>query len=438
MTTTTKKVLIAILLGLLFCGIVVLGVFEFIPDYEVGSYGIYQSISERITKSGAFADTKQATYTVELDEDVEDIQPVLAAIRTRLQKGFGYYGVQMDYDKANSKLTITIPNNGLTSSLPRVEKDEDGNDVINRGSLAKNVLESVTAVGKLEVLNSSSYADSSVILKEEHFKRATVKTYVSGTNTWYICQVRLTSQGTEIANKNFTVGSTYYYAVDGSVENIAVYSSNGTFQFYSHEKEEANIFAGYVKSGSLGATLTLEESVDVVNTLGWLYILIFCLVVLASFVFFAIRYKGLSVVPILMQLLAIVIYVLFAGLAYTEIFNVAAAIGTFVVYVFMSFFSWVSFERIRARLLENKTYTWARHMAFDKKITIISLIAHGALLVLGVILWVIPTVVTAPLGCVFVYGAVLSFVVTFGLNRLFTLALSSYFENSGRKAKVNK
>ena len=437
MTTTTKKVLIAIFLGLLFCGIVVLGVFEFIPDYEVGEYGIYQSISERITKSGTFTDTKKATYTVELDEGV-DIKAVQSAIKARLQKSFGYYGVQMCYDEASNQLTITIPNNGLTSSLPRVEEDEDGSVVINRGSLAKSVLERVSAVGKLEVLNSSSYSDSAVILKEEHFKRATVKTYVSGTNTWYICQVRLTAEGTEIANGNFTVGSTYYYAVDGAVENIAVYSSNGTFQLYSHEKEEADIFAGYVKTGSLGATLTLEESVDVVNSFGWIYMLIFCLVVVASFVYAAVRYKGLSVVPILMQLLAIVIYVLFAGLAYTEIFNVASAIGTFIVYAFMSFFSWMTFERIRARLADNKTYTWARHMAFDKRTNIISLIAHGALLVLGIILWVIPSVVTAPLGCVFVYGAVLSFVVTFGLNRLFTLALSPYFENVGRKAKASK
>ena len=430
MTTNTKKILVAVLLCVVFCVTLFLGVFSFIPDFQVGEYEIYHSPSSLIKMGDKFTDIKKATYTYDLEDDVE-IENVLNAINVRLQRAFGYYGVNVSVDKDSEKISIALPNNGSIATL----EDKEGFDS-KRDNSAKEILDSVIANGKIEVLTSSTYSESSVVLSPEHFKRAKVRTEVQSSNTFYICEVRLTSEGATIADSKLTSGTTYYYALDGKIEHAVTYTSGGTLYLYSHDTEEANVLAGYIKSGTLGATLTLDDTEDVLNTLGWIYLLVFGLVVLASFVFFVVRYKWLGVVPTVMQLLAVVIYVLFAGLAYTEIFNIAAAIGTFVVYAFMSFFTYFTFEKIRASMLENKSYTWSRHTAF-KSTDIISLIAHGALLVLGIILWVIPTVVTAPLGCVFVYGAVLSFVVTFGLNRLFTLLVSPYFEVT-RKAKARK
>ena len=436
MTTKTKKILVALLLSVVFCVTLFLGVFSFIPDFYDGEYNIYHSPSSLIKKSNAFTDTKSATYTVEFDDETDvTIADVQSAINTRLARGYGYYGVKMSFNADNNQLSIMLPNNGDIATLEEIEGFTS-----KRNNLAKEILDSVTANGKLEILKESSYSASNVVLTREHIRRATVKTYVSGSSTWYICEVSLTREGTQIADATFTTGtsSTYYFAIDESVEDHpAVYSTSGKFQLYAHSIDEASALAAYIRSGELHATLTLEETEDIINTSGWIYLLVFGLVVLVSFVFFAIRYKCLGIIPIVLQLLAIVIYVIFAGLAYTEMFNVAAAIGTFIVYVFMSFFTWFTFEKIRARLLDNKSYSWARHQAF-KSTNIISLIAHGVLLVLGIILWVIPTVVTAPLGCVFVYGAVLSFVVTFGLNRLFTLLVSPYFENTKRLAKAKK
>ena len=55
---------------------------------------------------------------------------------------------------------------------------------------------------------------------------------------------------------------------------------------------------------------------------------------------------------------------------------------------------------------------------------------NGAALLLGVILWLIPTVVTAPLGNVLVYGAVLSFVATMLLNRIFVALVTPLVEDN--------
>lgn len=99
----------------------------------------------------------------------------------------------------------------------------------------------------------------------------------------------------------------------------------------------------------------------------------------------------------------------------------------------MTFFTAFTFEKICTRIKE-KSYSWARYTSF-KDTNIISLIAHAVFLVLGIILWAIPTLVTAPLGNVFVYGAVLSFVMTFGLNRLFALMVSPFFDAEKGKGK---
>ena len=154
-------------------------------------------------------------------------------------------------------------------------------------------------------------------------------------------------------------------------------------------------------------------------------------IVLATFVFFAVRYKTLGLAGMLSQLMAIVLFMYISMLLYMVVyFNLFAAIGLTLAYAFMTFFTIFTFEKIRAYNQE-KTFSSSAYKGFATT-NKISLIAHAALLVLGIILWVIPTAVTAPMGTMLVFGAVLSFIATFGLNRLFVKMIEPFYETTGR------
>ena len=99
--------------------------------------------------------------------------------------------------------------------------------------------------------------------------------------------------------------------------------------------------------------------------------------------------------------------------------------------LFKIFLRDILFNKFNKTKSEEKTFATAAYQGF-RSTNIISLIAHASLLVLGIILWVIPTAVTAPMGTIFVYGAVLSFVATFGLNRLFVKFVEPFYETSGK------
>ena len=408
MTRTTSIVLLSIITVIA----LFLGVFSFIGTFNVGEYEKYYSPSYLIQKSNGLTSSVEQSYLVDLDDGVE-FSAARKIIKARLRNAFGYYGVGISFDSETNIATVTIPttNNSANSS-------------------ADSILSSVVANGKLELLNSTTatYSEDSVILTQEHFKSARVRSYVNGSYTWYLVEIRLTSDGVELADKTFTSSTlSYYFAVDGEPESNFDYN-NGRIRLYAHSQEEAKIFASYIKYGPLNATLDdYDEPVELNNDLGWVFLAVFGAIFVASVVFFAIRYKDLGLVAALAQLIAVVVFTIFAGLAYLEMLNVFAAIGIVLVYAFMTFFSGYTLEKIRAYLNDGKTYTSARYKGFLDSWKL-NLIAHGALLVLGVILWVIPTLVTAPLGNVLVYGALLSFAVTFGLNRLFTHMLSPFHE----------
>ena len=431
MTKTTAIVLLSIVTVI----VLFLGVFSFIPDFSVGEYSEYHSPVGLIQKSNLLTDTVKATYKVELDEDVESFDNAQKIIKARFRKAYGYYGVTVDFDQETGLVTVEIP------------KTNNQNK-----STANTRLSRILANGKVEILSTSyasstTYSEDSVVLTQEHFKRASVRSYISSTNdtTLYVCRVKLNKEGAKIAAEKLSTNTPYNCAVDGSVSTWAYYNDTAdelqvTYAFSDVEqsKESANIIASYISRGALGATLTNDGGIDEVeNNLAWIYLALFGAIVLATFVFFAVRYKVLGIVPIIWQLCAVVVFTIFAGLVNLSLFNLAAAIGAVLAYGFMTFFTIFVFERIRTAMAENKTYTWAKHTAF-RDTMIVSLIAHGALLVLGIILWVIPSIVTAPLGCVLVYGAVLSFLVTFCLNRLFALVVTPFFENSGKKANLRK
>ncbi|MCH5157020.1 MAG: hypothetical protein J1G02_03985 [Clostridiales bacterium] len=425
----TKKILAIVLLSVICVITLFLGVFSFIPDFAVGEYNIYHSPVGLIQKSNLLTDTVTATYLVELDEDVESFD-AQSIINARLRKAYGYYGVKVDYNKDDGLVKVVIPktNNEANSS-------------------AKNILSKILVNGKVEILStnytSASYSEDSVVLSNEHFKRASVRSYINGETTLYVCRVRLTKDGAKIAADELVTSTPYTCAVDGEVNTWVYYTGSElqityAFNDVDQSKESAKVLASYINTDTLGATLTLDgKLVEKENNTAWVYLLVLGIVVLASLVFFAVRYKVLGIVPMVWQACAVVLFTIFAGLVHIEIFNLAAAIGALLAYCFMTFFTVYVFDKIRSAMAEGKTFTWAKHTAF-KDTMIVSLIAHGALLVLGIILWVIPSIVTTPLGCVFVYGAVLSFLVTFCMNRLFAVVGEPSYEKQGKKSPAKK
>ena len=386
-----------------------LGVFCFIPTFPVGEYEEYYSPSSLIQKANGFTDSVEAHYIVELDDGVE-FNAVKRVIRARLRGAYGYYGSSISYEDGIASITVPVRDNSAKTNV-----DE--------------ILNNIVANGKVEILNSTSYSADNVVLTQKHFRRATVRSYVNGDNTWILVEIKLTKEGTQIANNLIGTSVTSlsnYFAVDGNTDSYYDYS-NGTIRLYTHTQEEAKLLASYVNHGALNATLTDGDPQVEKTGLGFIFFIVLALLFVASVVYLTIRYKDLGLVVSLGHLIAIDVFTIFAGLVYMEILNVFAAIGIILVYAFMVCASTYTLEKIRTYRESNKTYASARYKAFFDT-TKLSLIAHGGLLVLGIILWVIPSVVTAPLGNVLVYGAILSFIVTFGLNRLFTHWLAPFHE----------
>ena len=407
MTRTTSIVLLSIITVI----VLFFGIFSFIGTFEVGEYEIYYSPSVLIQKSNALTDSVEAHYLVELDEGVDSFAAAQKTIKARLRSAYGYYGVGIVYNSTDNTVSIRVPktNNKAKTNV-------------------NDILKNVVANGNLEILNSSSYSEDGVVLTQEHFRRARVRSYVSGSNTWYLVEIKLTSEGVELADSNLAGSTTLsnMFAIDGKTVSYFDYSG-GRVRLYAHSQEDAKLFASYINHGTLKATLTDGEPQKDVNGNGYIFLIVLGVLFVASVVFLAVRYQDLGLVAALGQLFAAVIFTIFAGLVYLEMLNIFAAIGIVLVYAFMTFFTVYTLEKIRAYLNDGKTYTSARYKGFLDSWKL-NLIAHGALLVLGVILWVIPTLVTAPLGNVLVYGAILSFAVTFGLNRLFTHMLSPFHE----------
>ena len=419
MTKTTSIVLLCVFTVLvLFCGI-----FAFILDGQPAGINDYHSAYGLIQKDSMFGDYVQATYKVELEEDA-NVKDVIKVLKARLANVYGYYGVSITQDGDN--LIIKLPNASYT-------KVTNGSGT---ASYNNSVLSNVAQQGKLEILNtvydgnSASYSEDSVVVSQDNLRSATTRNYVNGEYTYYICTAKLTSEGNDLVKKaKLSDGTMYWYAIDGQTVSAVAYQ-NGQFQFYGSSKDSSKLIKSIVNKGELGATLTQLEAEDVVNPTSWVFAVVMGVLVLASFVFYAVRYKTLGIAGILSQLIACVIFIYAIAYIHLAIFNIFAAIGVILAYACMTFFTVFTFERIRTRMTE-KTFATAAYQGF-RSTNIISLIAHGALLVLGIILWVIPTFVTNPLGTVLTYGAILSFVATFGLNRLFVKFVEPFNETSGK------
>ena len=418
----TKKTSI-VLLCLITVITLFFGIFAFILDGQPVGINDYHSAYGLIQKSGMFGDTIAASYKLDKDADAESVVKI---IKTRLQNSFAYYSVDIALSENNEVITINLPK----ATYAKASENETTNDVDNR------VLSNITRNGKVEVLSSTvstslpTYSEDAVVLSNEHFRHVTTRNYANNGQTYYICQAGLTKEGEELVKKaKLTDGTTYSYAIDGTMTYIAVYQ-NGQFQLYSTGNAASKALASYLSNGELKATLTSIERPEVENKTGWIFAAVVGVIVLATFVFMAIRYKTLGIGGILSQLIVSVAFVYALAYIYMSMFNLFAAIALVLAYAFMTFFTIFTFERILARTSE-KTFATSAYQGF-RSTNIVSLIAHGALLVLGIILWVIPTAVTAPMGTIFVYGALLSFIATFGLNRLFVKFVEPFYETSGK------
>lgn len=426
----TKKTSI-VLLCLITVIALFFGIFAFILDGQPVGINDYHSAYGLIQKSGMFGDTIEASYKLDEEANADDVVKIL---KTRLQSIFSYYSV--DITEKDRVVTVKLPK----ASYIKVGDGETVTTVNNR------VLSAIKQQGDFEILssvysgsdNNPTYSKDLVVINQTHLRGASTRSYANGDSTAYVCQARLTNEGAELVKKaKLSDGSMYYCALNGSISNIVSYQ-NGQFQIYGNANtgREADVqvntklIASIINRGALDAKLTDIEQPEVINSTGWIFALVMGVVILATFVFMAIRYKTLGIAGILSQLIVSVAFVYALAYIYMSMFNLFAAIALVLAYAFMTFFTIFTFERIRSRASE-KTFAASVYYGFHST-NIVNLIAHGALLVLGIILWVIPTAVTAPMGTIFVYGAILSFVATFGLNRLFVKFVEPFYEAGGK------
>ena len=408
MTKTTATVMLIIFIAVL----AFVGIFTFIPEFEYGAYGEFYSPATLIQKGTWFADSVKTTYTVELDQDVTSAQ-VKKILSQRLGSIYGLYGAK-----------ISVNENTLSVTLPEIAKGQN--------LTVDQILEAVTVDGVLEILSESTYSKDKVLMGAHHFENATTRKLVSGEYEYFVTIVNLNSEGVKAAKAIAYSNGTY--AIDGTVTLTGGVQrvNDSTLYLYSYSMTDAKELASFVNAGNLGAELKLADSEEQ-QSLGGLFLVIgLALVVVALCVFYVVRYKTLGWAAVLSQLFTLVIATIVAGLIHFEILNVFAIVGLLAGLALQTYFTVYAFDNING--YEGSTFASAKYKGFansNKR----NLIVHGIALVVGIILWVIPTAVTAPLGNALVYLAILSFVGTMGLNRLFASIVEPFIEGSYAKKK---
>ena len=408
MTKTLSTVIICIVCVIaLFFGVV-----SCLPGgLEYGNYNEYNAPINLIQGSSLFNDSIVATYKVKLDEDA-NINDVVKNIRSRLSDMYGYYFSN-----------VKVNGDDITVQVPKTANGEN--------TSAATILSNVTAVGKVEILTESTYSADKVILTAEHVKSMTLRNYSSGANAYYIVNMNLTKEGKEIAAENLTptsYGYSAYLAVDGTVSYAIVYDTNQVLQVYTTSKADARWIKGLTQNGALTATLTSVGTEEVSSNGGLIFALVMAVIVVACWIFLIARYKSAGFATVVSQLVAVVAFIMFSGMVYFAFLNIASAVGIVLGYALMMVFTVLVLEKLRTYSAE-KTFASAKYRAFQEN-NKWNLIVHAIVAVLGSILWLIPTGVTAPLGNALVYCAVISFVATMGLNRLFAAVLAPFCEGA--------
>lgn len=380
---------------------------------ELGEYNIYNSAINLIQGDGMFSDVQQTAYKVKLDEDAK-IEDVAATIRTRLGDMFGYY-----FSK------VTVDGNNIIVNVPVTANEEEAS--------ATSILSTVTTTGKVEILTDSTYSADKVILTSDHVARTSTRRYSSSSQVYYIVNIRLNAEGQKIASEKLSASASNwsaFLAIDGSVAYGIAYGTDGNLQVYTSSNQDCDILKGFIHSGALNASL-VEIPVDlsaetniVKSNVGMIFAIAMAALFVISWIVYLVRYGKIAWAVVLSQLIAVAAFIMFAGYVYFNLLNIASAIGILLGFALMSVFTVLVLEKIKL-YSDDKTFAAARYKGF-KENNKWNLIVHLIVLVLGIVLWLIPTGVTAPLGNALVYTAVLSFAVTMGLNRLFTALVGSW------------
>lgn len=398
--------------------VLALGFFAVYPTViNYGEYKQYHSPLSLIQASSLYTDNEVGTYTLKLDTDAK-AETVVKQIKQRLANAYGYYGSSVSVK--DDELTVVVP---VTA-----------NSVDNAS--ADTIMSNVTAIGKVEVtnLNANSsgsngsrpnYSSSSVVLKPTHFKSASSRRYISGTSTFYICEVTLNAAGEKAATA-LTSTTPYIVALDETLATYGYLTSSNTFQIYAQSETQAKVFASYVNSGVLVGELSLDDTVTNTNNLGLIVACVFAAIVVVSWIVLIVRFKALAVSAIYCHLIVLVAFVICAGLLGLQIFNTAAFVGLLLGYALMYFFTYYTLNAIHG-YMATKTLASARYKGYQDT-NKLNLIVHGIALLVSIVLWLIPTVVTAPLGNVLFYMTLASFIATFGLNRPFNALVMKFIE----------
>lgn len=435
MTKKTSVIVLAIVAVI----VVLLGVFACLPINAANSgHSVYISPLSRIQGSRLFGDNVNAVYSVNADSD-EAWDNISSVIRTRMANIYGFYGCSVSLDKDAKTVTVSAP------EISTVVKNENGIKVnVDRDNtvLVQSYIENAIAGGKVEISgtaysgSSVTYSESDIVLKPEHFKRnASISRYVNGDTVWHLVDVKLTAEGKTAAKSlSQSTSTSYPVFIDEELAAYVFKTGDASIQIYTGSETAARTVASYINNDVIDAELTLDVVEADESAGGIIFAVVFALLVVACWVVFILRFKALGVAGIYSQLIAIVLFVIAMGLVGVEIFNLAAAVGALLVYALMTFITYKALSDI-AELAQSKTFASASYKGFAAN-NKLNIIAHAAAVVLGAILWLIPTVVTAPLGNVLVYAAVLSFGATMGLNRLFVGLVASIVGNNS--AKVGK
>lgn len=409
------KQLSVTLLSILLVLIVLFGVFTFLPDnISYGDYGVFHAPANLIQKGPDIGPSVTATYSVDTTDLEEGVlENVDNIVTTRLNKMFNYYG-----------LPVVLEGNKLSVTVPQTANEEKTD--------AKTIIETVVAEGKIEFLPSQEYSESNVVLSNygetKYFSNVSTSNYVNGANKYYIVNVSLTSEGKELASEKFTASTTSwgaYCAVDGIVTYGAVYS-NDTLQIYTSSKEQAVALATYINYGSLQTTLTETgyENVDSsIPSASLIFGIATLVLIVAVALALLIKYGVNGVAGILSILISALVFTIFSGLVYFSVFNLYAWIGVVLGLALISSLTFYSLGKVKYYQLAGNGNKYARKTGFNSSL-IRTLIVNLCVLVVGIILWVIPTGVTLGLGNSLVYSAVLSMIFTLGLNRAFVSMLA--------------
>lgn len=408
MTKRTSIIILCVIIAIY----LFVGIFSFMPDgLNYGQSGLYHSPFSLIQRSTLFTDEVVGEYAVELN-DGASVDSVVSTIKTRLAKMYGYYGCDVEYNGAQSTVSISIPKTGGVDSSIALSTEQ-------------SILSAVTAVGKVEVMTEGTYKADNVILKPEHFKSANVRKFNVSSTAYYIAEVKLTDAGREAAS-DITSSSRVYCYVDGTLSYQAYYdSTSGTLQIYAQNESASKRVASYINNGVLDGELAWNNRSEVKNSAGLVIAIVLAVLFVATCVFFVLRYKTIGLAAVMSAVFILLGYVLMAGLIYSTIFNAFSVTGIVLGYIAFMYFTVTTLERLQDSYQSGKTMSSSKYKAFSAS-NKLNLIVHGIMLVVGIILWVIPSVVTAPLGCALVYSTICSFVATMGLNRLYVGAFSAF------------